>query len=66
MKLIADKLTIVISSENKKASDKIKRGEFEQLLNEMKKTGLIKIPNYNLPLVDTLGKTYYSSESKRK
>jgi hypothetical protein len=66
MKLIAEKLTEVILKESSKSSEDKKVKDFEQLLADMKKTGLIKQPNYNLPLVDTIGKTYYSSFNKRK
>jgi hypothetical protein len=66
MKLIAEKLTEVILKESSKPSEDKKVKDFEQLLAEMKKTGLIKQPNYNLPLVDTIGKTYYSSFNKRR
>ena len=65
MKPLTEKVIEVISKEVKSSPDK-KPQELEQLLNDMKKAGLIKQPNYNLPLVDTIGKTYYSSINKRK
>ena len=66
MKLIAEKLTDVISMELSQISEVKKIKEFDKLLSDMKKAGLIKQPNYNLPLVDTIGKTYYSSINKHK
>ena len=66
MNLIAEKLTEVILNESSKLPEDKKNQEFKQLLIDMKKTGLIKEPNYNLPLVDTIGKTYYSATNKRK
>ncbi|TZF82073.1 hypothetical protein FW774_15375 [Pedobacter sp. BS3] len=66
MKLLAKKLTQVISKELSKPSTAQQQKEFDKLLNDMKKAGLIKDPVYNLPQVDTIGKTYYSSINKRK
>lgn len=66
MKLIAEKLTDVISKELANPSEEQKVKEFDKLLTDMKKAGLIKAPNYNLPMVDTIGKTYYASINRRK
>ena len=63
--MIAEKVTEVITTESSNSAVDLKVKEFEQLLKEMKKTGLIKKPNYDLPLVDTIGRTYYSSTNKR-
>ena len=65
MKQLSEKLEEVISTETKKASADKKIKETEQFIADMKKAGLIKQSNYNLPLVDTIGKTYYSSTNKR-
>ena len=65
MKQLSEKLEEVISKETKKISEDKKIKEIEQLIADMKKAGLIKQSNYNLPLVDTIGKTYYSSTNKR-
>ncbi len=64
MKLIVEELNAIISTESTKPHQDKKVKEVEELLNSMKKTGLIKQPTYNLPLVDTIGKTYYSSINK--
>ena len=66
MKLLTEELITIISKElsNPLAEKKVK--EFDKLLSEMKNAGIIKKPVYNLPLVDTIGKTYYSSMNKRK
>jgi hypothetical protein len=65
MKQIAEQLQEIVIKEGKKNSTDKQLKEFNQLLDEMKKSGYIKTPNYTLPLVDTIGKTYYSSINKR-
>lgn len=65
MKLITEKLTEILSDHNSKSLEGKKIKEVEKLLQEMKRTGLLKTPIYNLPLVDTIGKTYFSSTNKR-
>lgn len=65
MKLISEKLTKIISDSKLKNLDDKKMKQVEDFLEEMKKNGLLKTPAYNLPLVDTIGKTYYSSTNKR-
>ncbi len=64
MRLIVDELNEIISSESAKLRQDKKVQEVEELLSIMKKTGLLKKPSYDLPLVDTIGKTYYSSINK--
>jgi hypothetical protein len=66
MKLLTDKLTDTISKELSNPLEEQKLKDFDKLIAEMKKAGLIKKPIYNLPLVDTIGKTYYSSINKHK
>lgn len=66
MKLLTEKLTSVISQELSKSSEEQKLKEFDKLIADMKNAGIIKKPIYNLPLVDTIGKTYYSSINKHK
>jgi hypothetical protein len=66
MKLLTDKLTDTISKELAKPLGEQKLKDFDKLITEMKKAGLIKKPIYNLPLVDTIGKTYYASTNKHK
>jgi hypothetical protein len=66
MKLLTDKLTDTISKELSNPLEEQKLRDFDKLITEMKKAGLIKKPIYNLPLVDTIGKTYYSSINKHK
>ena len=61
MKSISEKLTEVISKELSNQSKESKVKELEKQIDDMKKAGIIKAPTYNLPLVDTIGKTYYSS-----
>lgn len=66
MKLLTEQLTEAISKELSKPLKEQKLKEFEKLITDMKKAGLIKKPIYDLPLVDTIGKTYYSSINKHK
>lgn len=66
MDLLVEKLKEVISKEHSKAEHDSKGKEMEQFITDMKKAGIIKPTNYNLPLVDTIGKTYYSSINKAK
>ena len=66
MKLITEKLTMVVIKESSKSNDDKNIKDFEKLVSDMKNAGLLKHPNYNLPMVDTIGKTYYSSINKRK
>lgn len=64
MKSIVDKIKETTKAEEKKnASDKSLR-EFEKLLVNMDKLGCLKKPDYSLPLVDTIGKTTYSTLNK--
>ncbi len=66
MELLNDRLTKVISNELSKPMEEQKLKEFDKLITDMKTAGLIKKPSYNLPLVDTIGKTYYSAINKHK
>ncbi|MEC4050340.1 hypothetical protein OX284_012930 [Flavobacterium sp. SUN046] len=64
MESIVDKIKETTKAEEKKnASDKSLR-EFEKLLVNMDKLGCLKKPDYSLPLVDTIGKTTYSTLNK--
>ena len=66
MKLLTEKFTDAISKELSNPMEEQKLKEFDKLITDMKKAGLIKKPIYDLPLVDTIGKTYYSSINKHK
>jgi len=37
---------------------------FEEMIKRLEDSGLVKKPNYDLPMVDTLGKRFYSSLNK--
>ncbi len=65
MESTAKRLDQVIQEESTKDSNDNTTKELEILLEDIRKTGLFKGPTYNLPLVDTIGKTYYSSINKR-
>jgi hypothetical protein len=66
MESIADKLQATVKIEESRNSDDAKLKEFQQILDEMEKLGLSKKPDYSLPLVDTIGRTYYSALNKIK
>lgn len=64
MKSIADKLQDTIKSGlEKNANDKSFK-EFEYLVSQMDKLGYSQKPYYSFPLVDTIGKTTYSTLNK--
>lgn len=64
MKLLTEKLADAISKELAKPFEEQKLKGFNTLMDDMKKAGLIKKPTYDLPLVDTIGKTYYALINK--
>jgi RNA-binding protein YhbY len=64
MKTITEKLEEIIKVELLKNSDDKNIKEFEELLEQMEKLGYLKKPEYNLPLVDTIGKFYYLASNK--
>ncbi len=66
MELLNERLTKVISNELSKPMEEQKLKDFDKLISDMKTAGLIKKPSYNLPMVDTIGKTYYSAINKHK
>ena len=66
MKLLTEKLTEVITVELSNTMEERKINEIDKLINDMKKAGILKKPAYDLPLVDTIGKRYYSSINKHK
>jgi len=66
MKSISEQVQEIVVLEQSKNSGDKQFKEFEQVLEDMKKNGFIRTPNYTLPLVDTIGKTYYSSINKRE
>lgn len=65
MKPIDESLKETILKEGRKNSSEKQLKEFQKVLDEMKKSGQIQKPNYTLPLVDTIGKTYYSILNKK-
>jgi cell fate (sporulation/competence/biofilm development) regulator YlbF (YheA/YmcA/DUF963 family) len=64
MKSIADKLKETVKAEEKNNSADKNFREFEQLLAKMDKLGYSQKPDYSLPLVDTIGRTAYSTLNK--
>ena len=66
MKQITKELSKVISKESLKVLDTKKNKDFLKLLKELKESGLVKKQEYVLPLVDTIGKSIYSSINRKK
>lgn len=66
MKSLTEEVSNVISKELSFPTKEQKLVSFEKLMSEMKDAGLIKPPSYTLPLVDTIGKTYYTLANKIK
>jgi hypothetical protein len=64
MRSIADKTKQTINLEEKKNFDDKNFSEFNQLLTQIDKLGYFEKPNYSFPLVDTIGKTTYSTLNK--
>ncbi len=66
MKLLTEQLSDLISKESSNPLGEQKLKEFDKLITDMKNAGIIKKPVYDLPLVDTIGRNYYSSMNKHK
>ena len=64
MKSIADKLKKTIKVEERKNSTDHSFHEIDQILEKMEKMGYSQKPNYSIPLVDTIGRTTYSTLNK--
>lgn len=66
MNSLVDKVQDTIKVEELKNSKDTNFKELQQLIDDMKKLGVDKKPDYTLPLADTIGKGYYSSLNKRQ
>ena len=66
MKLIPEMLEEIIQKESTKPLVSVNFTKTLQLISDLKKAGLLKQPSYTLPLVDTIGKTYYGKINRRK
>ncbi len=64
MKSVTESVQETIKAEEMKNSVDNKLREFEQLLAQLEKLGIEKKPEYSLPLVDTIGRTLFSSLNK--
>lgn len=64
MNTIVDQIQETIKIEEHKNSKDTNFKELQQLIDDMKKLGVDKKPDYTLPLADTIGKGYYSSLNK--
>jgi hypothetical protein len=64
MDSVADKIQDIIKAEELKNSKDTNFNEVTKLIDNMKKLGVDKKPDYTLPLADTIGKGYYSSLNK--
>ena len=63
---ITEQLSDVISKEIVSKTVKENDKKIGQVINDLKNAGLIKLPTYSLPQVDTIGKTYYSLINKHE
>lgn len=64
MNSLADKLQETIRTEEFNNSKDTSFRELQQFIEELKKLGVDKKPDYTLPLADTIGKGYYTSLNK--
>lgn len=64
MNSLAEKVLETVKIEELKNSNDSNFKELQQFIDEMKKLGLDKKPDYTFPLTDTIGRTYYSSLNK--
>ena len=64
MNSLVDKIQETITAEELKNSKDTNLEELQQVIDDMKKLGIDKRPDYTLPLADTIGKNYYSSLNK--
>ena len=64
MKSIVDKRKDTVKVVEKKNSNDKNFKEFEQLISQLDKLGFSQKPDYSFPLVDTIGKTIYSTLNK--
>jgi hypothetical protein len=65
MNSIAEKFQETVKIEESKVSNDANFQQAQQFIDEMKKLGLDKKPDYTLPLTDTIGKAYYFSLNRR-
>lgn len=65
MELLIEKLTEIVSRELSNSSEKEKQKDFGNLLRDMQNAGIVKKPVYDLPMVDTIGKSFYSTINKK-
>ena len=66
MNSITEKIQETVRAEEQKSAEDTNFKELQQIIDAMKKIGLDKRPDYTLPLVDTIGKGYYSSLNKHQ
>jgi hypothetical protein len=65
MNSIVEKFQETLKIEESKISDDSNFQQVQQFIDEMKKLGLDRKPDYTFPLADTIGKAYYSSLNRR-
>jgi DUF438 domain-containing protein len=64
MKTLVDKLKETVKVEQNKISNIKNLKEFDQLIAQMDKLGYTQKAVYSFPLVDTIGKTTYTTLNK--
>ena len=64
MNSLVNQIQETIKVEEVKNSKDTNFKELQQIIDDMKKLGVDKKPDYTLPLADTIGKGYYFSLNK--
>jgi hypothetical protein len=65
MKSISEKLTELIENESRESLEMKNLLQLGKTISKLKKTGIIKQSTYDFPMVDTIGKTLFSSLNKK-
>lgn len=65
MNSLKNKIEKVIKKEDEKNSNSEKFNELEKLIDALEELGIKKKPAYNLPPIDTIGKSLYNSLKHR-
>lgn len=65
MQSLANKLEELVSEKDTNVQDFKRSMEILKLVEELKKTGIIKQPSYDFPMADTIGKNYYAIGKKK-
>lgn len=64
MSQVSEKVNKVLLKEKKYSKDLERINELHHVIEDLQKRGVIKNQGYTIPLVDTIGRNYYSSQKK--